>query len=50
MVAKKFFMIACNIQHNRELVEVLTYWLKTEDSSCFAKSHIESARLQIAAC
>jgi hypothetical protein len=44
-VAKKFFTIACHIQNDGELVEVLTHWLKIGDSSCFAKSHIESAGL-----
>jgi hypothetical protein len=45
MVAKKFFTIACHIQNDGELVEVLTHWLKTGDGSHFAKSHIESAGL-----
>jgi hypothetical protein len=45
LVAKKFFTITRHIQNDRELVEVLTHWLKTEDGSYFAKSHIESAGL-----
>jgi hypothetical protein len=45
MVAKKFFMTTRQIQKDEELVKVLTHWLKTGDGSCFAKSHIESARL-----